>query len=148
MAERQDENEDLIAVYKDLLRGYLAMRPSGLRKKISEAIGTNRSFVSQITNPNYRVPVPPHYVRTIMDVCHLSPAERGSFLNAYIAAHPAHAELAGGQGVSRETGMFIDLSAVRDDETRDHIRRSLRVVAETMIAMSTKSSTNGGNDNP
>jgi hypothetical protein len=148
VAERQDDNEDLIAAYKDLLRGYLAVRPSGLRKKISEAIGTNRSFVSQITNPNYRVPVPPHYVRIIMDVCHLSPAERGTFLNAYIAAHPAHAELTGRQPVSRETGMFIDLSAVRDDEIRDHIRRSLRVVAETMIAMSPKDKPGSGDGEP
>jgi hypothetical protein len=145
MAERQDDNEDLIAAYKELLRGYLAVRPSGLRKKISEAIGTNRSFVSQITNPNYRVPVPPHYVQIIMDVCHLSPAERGMFLNAYITAHPAHAELSGRQQVPRETGMFIDLSAVRDDETRDQIRRSLRVVAETMIAMSLRDSPDSGN---
>ncbi len=136
MADKPDENEDLIGTYKDLIRGYLAIRPSGLRKKISDAIGTNRSFVSQITNPNYRVPIPSHYIHKIMDVCHLSPVERAKFLEAYIAAHPGHAELLNNKTSSKDNVFSIDLSSVTDDESRELIRRSLRVVAETLVAMS------------
>lgn len=148
MGDKGDDSDDLIAAYKEALRGYLAVRPSGLRKKISEAIGTNRSFVSQITNPNYRVPIPPHYVQIIMDVCHLAPAERATFLNAYIAAHPAHAEFTNRTPNSKETTFFVDLSAVRDDETREQIRRALRVVAETLIAMSRKDIDDNRNNEP
>jgi hypothetical protein len=138
VADKPDENEDLIGAYKDLIRGYLAIRPSGLRKKISDAIGTNRSFVSQITNPNYRVPIPSHYIHKIMDVCHLSPVERARFLEAYIAAHPGHAELLSNKTSSKNNVFSIDLSGVQDDETRELIKRSLRVVADTLMAMSHK----------
>jgi hypothetical protein len=136
--EKPDENEDLIWAYKDLIRGYLAIRPSGLRKKISDAIGTNRSFVSQITNPNYRVPIPSQYIHTIMDLCHLSPVERAAFLNAYLAAHPANTELTKNKTSSKDNVYSIDLSSVSDEETRELIKRSLRVLAETLISLSNR----------
>jgi len=124
---------ELVAAYKELLRSYLEKRPSGLRKRISDAIGTNRSFVSQITNPKYSVPIPSHYIHTLMSVCHLSPMERSEFLTAYLAAHPGQAELLDNSAMV--DSITIDLSAVKDEAQRSLIKRTLKGTAESLIAM-------------
>ena len=80
--------EELVAAYKRLLQTYLDRRPSGLRLKIAKAIGKHRSFVSQITNPGYSVPIPSRHLETIFRICHFSTEERRTFLAAYAAAHP------------------------------------------------------------
>ena len=46
------------------------------------------SFVSQIANPAYAVPIPAGDLPTIFEVCHLSPQEREGFLALYRRAHP------------------------------------------------------------
>src|SRR6478672_12182429 len=74
--------------YKLILRQVLDNRPSGTRLKLAAALGKNRSFVTQITNPAYMVPIPAKHVAIIFDVCHLSGAERTAFLEAYGRAHP------------------------------------------------------------
>jgi hypothetical protein len=45
-------------------------------------LGTHKSFISQITNPTYRVPVPARHVAAIMRICHFVPEERRAFLDA------------------------------------------------------------------
>jgi hypothetical protein len=80
--------DELVAAYKRLLQEYLDRRPSGLRLKIAQAIGKHRSFVSQITNPAYPIPVPARHLETIFRICHLAPEEKTAFLVAYEAAHP------------------------------------------------------------
>ena len=77
-----------VADYKLMLRRVLDNRPSGTRLKLAAALGKNRSFVSQITNPAYPVPIPAKHVAIIFEVCHLSGAERAAFLEAYGRAHP------------------------------------------------------------
>ena len=77
-----------VAEYKIILRKVLDIRPSGTRLKLAAALGKNRSFVSQITNPAYLVPIPAKHVAIILEVCHLSGAERAAFLDAYGRAHP------------------------------------------------------------
>ena len=77
-----------VADYKLILRRVLDNRPSGTRLKLAAALGKNRSFVSQITNPAYLVPIPAKHVAIIFEVCHLSGAERTAFLQAYGRAHP------------------------------------------------------------
>ncbi|HEX9209988.1 MAG TPA: hypothetical protein VF901_05715 [Bradyrhizobium sp.] len=77
-----------VAEYKIILRKVLDNRPSGTRLKLAAALGKNRSFVSQITNPAYLVPIPAKHVTVIFEVCHLSSAERSAFLDAYGRAHP------------------------------------------------------------
>ncbi|OCP23579.1 MULTISPECIES: hypothetical protein [unclassified Ensifer] len=136
MNDTQTPN-DLIAAYKELLRDFLAKRPSGLRKKISDAIGTNRSFVSQITNPKYSVPIPSHYVQKIIAVCHLTPSERAQFLEAYVEAHPGQAELLTNGALSDADAITIDLSAVKDEAQRDLIRQTLKYTAESLIGLAT-----------
>ncbi len=82
--------DELVAAYKRLLQEYIDRRPSGLRLKIARAIGKHRSFVSQITNPIYPIPVPARHLETIFRICHLAPEEKQAFLAAYEAAHPNH----------------------------------------------------------
>ena len=77
-----------VADYKGILQDVLYHRPSGTRQRLAEALGNKASFISQITNPAYSVPIPTRHVETILDVCHFSPAERARFLDAYARAHP------------------------------------------------------------
>lgn len=77
-----------VTIYKGVLRDVLYNRPSGTRQRLAEALGNKASFISQITNPAYSVPIPIRHVEAILDVCHFSPAERTRFLDAYARAHP------------------------------------------------------------
>jgi hypothetical protein len=59
-----------------------------MRIRLAHAIGKNRSFVSQISNPAYPVPIPIQHLNTIFEVCHFSPRHKTAFLKAYARAHP------------------------------------------------------------
>ncbi len=74
--------------YKEVLRAVLDRRPSGTRQRLAAVLGKNRSFISQISNPAYAVPIPVQHVERIFEVCHFSPADRRAFLDAYARAHP------------------------------------------------------------
>jgi hypothetical protein len=86
--ELQGRGDSHVADYKAILRQVLDNRPSGTRLKLAAALGKNRSFISQITNPAYLVPIPAKHVAIIFEVCHLSGSERAAFLEAYGRAHP------------------------------------------------------------
>ena len=81
-----------VADYKTLLQAVCDNRPSGTRRRLAVALGTNRSFVSQLVNPVYAMPIPAQHLETIFEVCHFSPAERAAFLAAYDRAHPGRRE--------------------------------------------------------
>ena len=81
-----------VADYKTILQAVCDNRPSGTRGRLSVALGTNRSFVSQLVNPVYAMPIPAQHLETIFEVCHFSPAERSTFLAAYDRAHPGRRE--------------------------------------------------------
>jgi hypothetical protein len=131
--------EELVAAYKRLLQAYLDRRPSGMRLKIAKAMGKHRSFVSQIANPAYSVPIPARHLETIFRICHFSPEERKSFLAAYAAAHP-HQRLEGAAAPRRrKTGTRtlelelpdtgdVDFDAAVDDMLR-HLARQLARLA-------------------
>jgi hypothetical protein len=89
MADRT--SPEAVAAYKTILKRVLDNRPSGTRLKLAAALGKNRSFVSQITNTAYPVPIPAQHIETVFEVCHLSQAERAAFLEAYQVAHPRRA---------------------------------------------------------
>jgi len=80
--------EDPVGDYKRLLRRIIDSRPSGMRVRIAQALGKHKSFVSQISNPAYAVPLPARHLETIFEICHFSPEEREQFLAAYARAHP------------------------------------------------------------
>lgn len=79
---------DWIAAYKRILQDVLNRRPSGMRQRLAEALGKNRSFITQISNPVYQTPIPVQHLHRIIDICHFSPQEREQFLHAYHQAHP------------------------------------------------------------
>ena len=80
--------EELVAQYKRILQRYINQRPSGARMKIAAELNKNKSFVTQITNPSYSIPVPARHLDVIFDICHFTVKERETFLKAYTAAHP------------------------------------------------------------
>jgi hypothetical protein len=65
---------------------------SALGGRLAVALGTNRSFVSQLVSPAYAMPIPAQHLETIFEVCHFSPADRATFLTVYDNAHPGRRE--------------------------------------------------------
>jgi hypothetical protein len=77
-----------VADYKRILSEALDILPSGTRKRLAAALGKNRSFISQISNPAYSVPIPARHVDALLELCHFPPDKRDAFLAAYHRAHP------------------------------------------------------------
>ena len=124
-----------IASYKRLLQSYIDRRPSGTRLKIATALGTNKSFVTQIISPSYDVPLPEAHVPMIMSVCSFSDEERETFLAAYGAAHPNRLDAVRrnterAQGYHRVQIMVPDL---RDDALQSEVEQAIRNVADRII---------------
>lgn len=86
-----------VSEYKELLRQVLDARPSGTRQRLATALGKNRSFVSQIANPQYATPIPARHLDVILDICHFPQATRDAFMDAYARAHPVRLAHASGQ---------------------------------------------------
>ena len=84
-----------VEAYKSILRNVLDRRPSGTRQRLATALGKNRSFISQISNPVYPVPIPAPHLEIIFEICHFSGAEKREFLECFTRAHP------GRRGVAR-----------------------------------------------
>lgn len=87
-AEIAGAEASAMAEYKGILQRLLDNRPSGTRQRLALALGKNRSFVSQITNASYVVPIPAPHIETIFEIVHFPPLERQAFLAAYDRAHP------------------------------------------------------------
>ena len=81
-----------VGEYKRVLAAVLENRPSGTRQRLALALGKNRSFVSQIVNEVYPVPIPAKHLDTIFEVCRFPEKERLAFLDAYSRAHPGRIE--------------------------------------------------------
>lgn len=125
-AGRNGTRQDRVAAYKQQLRDYLNRRPSGARLRIARVLGTHKSFVSQITNPNDSTPVPVRHLSAIFDVCQLSQTEREDFLALYAAAHPEHA-------VGLDTGrpghvktLHVDVTVLDDEQAQRELEDLIR----------------------
>ncbi|WP_029007021.1 hypothetical protein [Azospirillum halopraeferens] len=88
-----DDAQSPLVAYKRILQRVLNLRPSGTRQRLAEAIGKNRSFVSQMASPGNPTPVPAQHLEQIFEICHFAPADRDSFLAAYRLAHPRRLRL-------------------------------------------------------
>lgn len=118
-------SEDAVTEYKAVLRTVLDQRPSGTRQRLATALGKNRSFISQISNPAYSVPIPARHLDVIFEICHFSVDERQAFLSAYGRAHPRRLNLIEDGAPTREHRIRLpDLG----DEARN--RELERVVDE------------------
>lgn len=91
------ERAERVAAYKECLLKIVESRPSGMRQRLATALGKNRSFISQITNPLYPTPIPAAHLDVMFDVCHASAEERNNFFVLYHLAHPRRAAPEGRQ---------------------------------------------------
>ena len=127
--------DDPVIEYKLLLRQYLDRRPSGTRQKLAEAIGTHKSFISQITNTAYRVPLPAQHIPSVFRVCHLSEDEQRRFLEVYGRAHP-NQTVALNELAKSEAGVLkIPLPPDLDADKRAEIEQLVREFAERLIRL-------------
>ena len=124
-----------VAAYKRLLQAVCDNRPSGTRGRLAAALGTNRSFVSQLVNPAYAMPIPAGHLGAIFEVCRFSPSERAAFLDAFDQAHPGRREAGAGDARTRVVSLRVpDLGDPRrnkavDDMLAEHARQLARLVA-------------------
>lgn len=122
-----------VAAYKSIFKAVLDERPSGMRLRLAHAMGKNRSFISQIANPAYPVPIPLQHLNTIFEVCHFSRAEKAAFLEAYGRAHPRRAARLDGVPRERTVTMLVpDLGSQKRNEQLDAL---LRDFARRLIAL-------------
>jgi hypothetical protein len=111
---------ETVADYKRLLQTVCDNRPSGTRGRLAVALGTNRSFVSQLVNPVYAMPIPAQHLETIFEVCHFSSAERAAFLAAYDQAHPGRRETSESTAGIRVVSLTVpDLGNARRNQAID-----------------------------
>lgn len=134
-ASKRDARDEAVASYKQLLRSYIDRRPSGTRRRIAIAIGKHKSFISQVTNPSYRVPLPAQHIPTIMEICHFSPEERRAFLEAYALAHPNQSRQVGETGGAQVHTMHIEVPAFDDPERQRQVIDTIREMAARIIAL-------------
>ncbi|TBW36751.1 hypothetical protein EYW49_12980 [Siculibacillus lacustris] len=119
---------EAVAEYKRILKAVLDVRPSGFRRKLAVAIDRNPSFVSQIINPAYPVPIPAPHIEKIFEVCHLSGEERSAFMAAYTRAHPRRVQ---GGAVEKRPGRRLILTV--PDLGSDHANRQFDAAIDEFV---------------
>jgi hypothetical protein len=134
-------HEARVAAYKAILRACIDRRPSGLRLKIAGALGKHKSFVSQITNPAYAVPIPARHIGPILEICRLSRQERETFLSAYRAAHPGPAPPRHKAATprARSRALRIEVPVLEDAGRQRQLEELIREVARRVIALARSS---------
>jgi hypothetical protein len=109
-----------IAAYKRILQDVLNRRPSGMRQRLAEALGKNRSFITQISNPVYQTPIPVQHLYRIIEICHFSPQEKEQFVHAYHQAHPRRLLMLQEREKSRRVTILLpDLGSDRKNRKLD-----------------------------
>ncbi|MGE0212433.1 MAG: hypothetical protein AB7S41_12120 [Parvibaculaceae bacterium] len=127
---------EAVAEYKAILREVLDARPSGTRQRLADALGKNRSFVSQIANPQYATPIPATHLDLIFEICHFPPATRERFLSAYARAHSARlARRHEPSKLRRHTILLPDLGSAQRNQkidalVADFVRKLTRILDE------------------
>ncbi len=127
--------EDPVADYQRLLRELIARRPSGTRRRMAAAFGTHPSFISQITNPALRVPLPAQHVPALFRTCHFSAEEQGQFLALYARAHPAQAVAIDELAAVERDGLRIALPTFADADVRRDVEETIRAFADRVIRL-------------
>lgn len=135
MTAEKISGETPVAAYKALLQDLINRRPSGTRQRIALALGKHKSFVSQITNPAYAVPVPAKHLTTIFELCHFSPDERRAFLEAYHLAHPGRNPQPVLTPLEAPLTLTIEVPALNDPRRRAELVESIRHYADQAIKL-------------
>jgi hypothetical protein len=133
-APTRDAKAANIETYKTILRDVLDQRPSGTRQRLATALGKNRSFISQMSNPAYSSPIPAPHLEIIFEICHFPPSDKRAFLDAFGRAHPIGSRQIRGspslRSLKLEVYDFGDEKKNRafDELVRDTTRRLARIV--------------------
>lgn len=122
-----NQKEAAIKSYKERLRAVIERCPSGTKLRIAEKTGTSKSFVSQISNPNYVIPIPHKYLESIIEICDFSESEEKSFREAYQTAHPPTDDL------ESRNEMRIPLPNFKDPEQKEKAEEAIRSAAKTIL---------------
>lgn len=135
MANDDDGNLDALSSYKTLLRELIDRRPSGTRQRLAEAMGTHKSFISQVINHKHRVPLPAQHIPALFRTCHFTEQEQRLFLDLYRQAHPTQATgLDDFTDVERNV-LRIHLPDFDDGETAAEVETTIREVADRIIRL-------------
>lgn len=139
-ADAQGPGRDaLVAAYKQLLQEIIDRRPSGTKQRIAAALGKHKSFVSQIVNPAYSMPLPAKHLPTVMAICHFSPEEREAFLAAYARAHPQRrAPRTPRAKPNSPHTLHIAVPAFDDPELQREVEEAIRQTAARIIALASR----------
>ena len=130
---KQKPGDDPVAEYKRLLQQLINGRPSGTRQRLATAIGKNRSFISQISNPNYPTPIPVEHIDTIMQVCHFSPTEQAEFLDAYRRAHPRRLQKV--EPATKRRRLELDVPDLGDPDANRAFDQAITDMAKRMAKL-------------
>ena len=120
-----------VADYKKILQQVLENRPAGTRLRLAEALGKNRSFISQIANPAYSVPIPARHIEPLFEICHFLAAEKLQFLQAYQRAHPKRVPTRPAEERPREIVLREIVLRVPDLRDREKNRQLEQLLQET-----------------
>ena len=127
------DSQELIAAYKAILRDVLDKRPSGMRQRLAEALGKNRSFISQITNPTYSVPIPAAHIERIFEICHFLATEKAEFMAAYRRAHPNRAP--GNSGDKRWREIVLRVPDLRDRARNKELDELMKEMLQRVLRL-------------
>ncbi|MBM3636457.1 MAG: hypothetical protein FJX04_05075 [Alphaproteobacteria bacterium] len=117
--------------YKKILKQVLDIRPSGTRQRLATALGKNRSFISQIANPAYPMPIPATHLDTLFDVCHFSDKEKRKFLDRYQQAHPGRLRLVSSQAAMRR--ITVELPDLGDATRNQMLETLFEIMARHLV---------------
>lgn len=139
MSNQPDSPPDAVAEYKRLLRQLIAIRPSGIRRKIATETGTHPSFISQLTNPSLRVPLPAQHIPAIFRICHFSPEEQRAFLDVYSRAHPAQFLAIDELAEIERNVLRISVPNFGDPEFQVEVESTIRDFSDRIIGLARRS---------
>jgi len=122
-----------VADYKRVLQQVLENRPAGTRLRLAEALGKNRSFISQITNPNYSVPIPAAHLEPIFATCHFLAEEKERFMAAYHRAHPHRAT--GGTVESRWREIVVRVPDLRERDRNRQLEELVKDMVQRVVRL-------------
>jgi len=127
-----------ISEYKRLLKQVLDLRPSGTRQRLATALGKNRSFVSQIANPAYPMPIPAQHIDPLFEICHFSEVEKRAFLGFYRRAHPGRMRLVSSKPAMRR--LTIEVPDLGDMEKNSAIDALFESMARNLARLTDETS--------
>ncbi|HEV8094522.1 MAG TPA: hypothetical protein VGP71_02265 [Burkholderiales bacterium] len=130
---RAQGDTNAVVEYKRILQQVLENRPSGTRRRLADALGKNRSFISQITNPAYSVPIPARHIESIFEICHFLGTEKARFLQAYGRAHPHRVPNPSGEPRRRE--LVLRLPDLQDAKKNRQLDELLKETVQRIVRL-------------